>query len=74
MSGGSGGSTGSGTGSGGSSSPPGTGKGGSGCGCDLGTAAGSATLTQIAGVLGVALAGLATRRRRKTRGRTAPPA
>jgi alpha-D-xyloside xylohydrolase len=73
MSGGSGGGTGSGTGSGGSSSPPGAGKGGSGCGCDLGMAAGSAGLAQIAGVLGVALTGFATRRRRKTCGRTAPP-
>jgi hypothetical protein len=73
MTGGSGGSTGSGTGSGGSSSPPGAGGGGSGCGCDLGMAAGSAGLPPIAGVLGVALAGLATRRRRKTRGRIVPP-
>jgi hypothetical protein len=36
-------------------------------------AVGSAGLPQIAGVLGVALAGLATRRRRKTRGRIVPP-
>jgi LPXTG-motif cell wall-anchored protein len=35
-------------------------------------AAGSAGLPPIAGVLGMALAGLATRRRRKTRGRIAP--